>query len=232
MLRFVNYRLLILLGIIVIILLVGYGWALKIEPSFYRQETQPIPRPKDPNLAGDVVDRLSDLANDYASRSEWGATFHQEELNAFFREQLGQDDSLFSSLLRNQKNPRLQLDDDKFTLAFRVGEGFWSTVISVECRVWLVKDQINIFALELLSLKAGAVPSVLLPVSTQKFMDGITEAGRGANLYISWYRRDGNPVAICQWNRQQSAVSGKQLLTMKIENKQIMIGGLTTPYKE
>ena len=52
-------------------------------------------------------------------------------------------------------SPRVAIDGDRLKLGFRYGEGFWSTVVSVELRVWLVADEVNLMAVEVCDLRAG-----------------------------------------------------------------------------
>jgi hypothetical protein len=76
-------------------------------------------------------------------------------------------------------------------LGVRYGTGLFSTVMTLELKLRVVPGQMNVLAMEIVSLQAGA-----LPLSTGTLLDYITQAARRENIDISWYRHDGHPVAI------------------------------------
>lgn len=170
---------------------------LKTDPDFYTATDHTAP--DDTVAATAVVTRFGDLKNDIRSKPEWGATFTAEELNAFLREHLSTDGGLESFLPQGLHSPRVAIDGDRIQVAARYGEGFWSTVLSLEARVWLVKGEANVVALELLGVRAG-----LLPLGSQSFLDQISEAARDSNIAVSWFRHDGNPVGMCRFYADQA----------------------------
>ena len=84
------------------------------------------------------------------------ATFSADELNSFFRER--ESNPLTAAILGDLPDPRVSIEDDRLRVAFRQGDGFWSTVIELELRMWLVKDQSNLLAVEIVRFQAGALP--------------------------------------------------------------------------
>ncbi|MCZ2343653.1 MAG: hypothetical protein LC104_17945 [Bacteroidales bacterium] len=170
---------------------------LKSDPEFYTATNGTVD--DDTITATAVVTRFGDLKNDIRSKPEWGATFTAEELNAFLREHLCTDGGLESFLPQGLHSPRVAITGDQIQIAARYGEGFWSTVLSVEARVWLVKGEANVVALELLGVRAG-----WLPLGSQSILDRITEAARDSNIAVSWYRHEGNPVGMCRFYADQT----------------------------
>lgn len=185
---------------------------LKSDPEFYAATNDAAT--EDNVAAAAVVTRFGDLKNDIRSKAEWGATFTAEELNAFLREHLSTDGGLESFLPQGLHSPRVAIVGDRIQVAARYGEGFWSTVLSVEARVWLVKGEANVVALELLRVRAG-----LLPLGAQSFLDRITEAARDSNIAVSWYRHDGNPVGLCRFYADQAHPTTQIALFQAAEGK-------------
>ena len=174
----------------------GLGYALKTVPAFYHDAQEGLAC--DPMAAAAVVTRFGDLKNDIRSKTEWGATFTDAELNAFLQVHLGQEGGFASVVPRGFHAPRLRILGDRIFLAARYGSGFWSTVLSMEMKLWLVKDHTNLVALELCGVRAG-----ILPVGTQSILDRISEASRESNIVITWYRHNGNAVGLCHFYADQ-----------------------------
>ena len=95
-------------------------------------------------------------------------------------------------------SPRLVLEADRLRLAFRYHIGRWSTVISVDMRVWLAAKVPNVIVLELQGMHAGS-----LPVSTQSLLDRLTDMADRNNIKVTWYRYKGSPVAVLQFQGEQ-----------------------------
>src|SRR5205085_7177433 len=93
---------------------------------------------------------------------------------------------------------RLALEADRARVGFRYGHGWWSSVVSVEFRAWLVAGQTNVVALELCSFRAGA-----LPLGTQVLLDYIAEAARRQNIEVAWSRHHGDPLALLHFQASQ-----------------------------
>lgn len=93
---------------------------------------------------------------------------------------------------------RVQVDDGMLRLGCRYGKGIWSTTISVDLKMWLVAQEVNLIGLELVSLRAGG-----LPISRQLILDYITDAARKTNIDVKWYHRKNNPVAVLKLQADQ-----------------------------
>jgi hypothetical protein len=189
-------RLVISVGLVVAfvaLVLVGLGVMAKRVPSFYAQADMPAGPDRTAHSQAALAQWSGIVFALQAREPTWKATFTGDDLNAYFQEdyfQHGGDDNLpdgFSA-------PRVKIEDGKLRIGVRYGGGATSTVLSLEVKLWLASDQVNVLALEMVSLQAGS-----LPLSTGTLLDYISEAARRENIDITWYRREGHPVAIMRF---------------------------------
>ena len=124
---------------------------VKQEPGYYTADAGD--EIANAQVASEVLTRFGDLMNDVRLKSEWNGSFTASELNAFLRENLQEDGWLARVLPPELHAPRVAIDGDRVKVAGRVGDGFWSTVVSAELRVWLVKDEVNTVAVELVGMR-------------------------------------------------------------------------------
>lgn len=193
----------------------------KREPDFYHR----APNPDDYETrerAAQLLTRVQDLKNEIRSQSDWGETFTAEDLNCFFVENMGKKGGLASLLPAKIHSPRVAIDGDRLKIGFKYGEGFWSTVVWVELKVWLVKDEPNLVALEVCDLRTGS-----LPVGSQSVLDSITESAREWNIDVTWYRNGSNPVGLFRFFANQAGQSGSQILTLQVADGKIVVAGRT-----
>ncbi len=196
---------------------------LKQEPEFYTTS--------DENSAGSDWERseyasallthVQDLKNDIRSKAEWGATFHDTDLNCFFQENFNQNQGLASILPKNFHSPRVVIDGDRVKLGMRYRSGFWSTVISLEIRAWLPMNDTNVIALEFCSLKAGG-----LSIGCQSLLDSLSEAAHDSNVDVTWYRHDKHPVGMFRFYADQLRPT-TQIHTFKVVDGSITLAGRT-----
>jgi hypothetical protein len=189
-------RLLISVGLVlgfVGLVLAGLVAAVKREPSFYTQATMPEGLLREENsrqTTGEFLQLRSSLQRDEPG---WKLSLTGQQLNAYFQQDYyehGGDNNLpdgFSA-------PRVKFEDGRMRLGVRCGRGWLSTILSIEIKAWLVPGQTNMMAMEIVSLKAGA-----LPLSPGTLVDDISEAVRRENIDITWYRTDGHPVAVMRF---------------------------------
>src|SRR4029077_19716374 len=96
--------------------------------------------------------------------------------------------------------PRLVFDKERVHLAFRYGRGLFSTVVSIDLRVWLVPKEQNVIALEVEGFRAGA-----LPIATKSLLEKVAEVARAKGVSVNWYRDKGtgHAVAILRFQEDQ-----------------------------
>jgi len=194
---------------------------LQQEPDYYIQEWASPPNSNDSVVSTDVLTKLDGLMNDLqdSRQASWQSSYSSDELNAFFRERTSGRNALITGLLGDLPEPRFAIRDDRLLLAFRYGEGTFSTVISIEMKVWLVKDQPNLVAIEFVGFRAGAVP-----MPKYLILERFAQLARKHNADVNWYRHDGQPVALCQLYANQTRPDS-QITTLKIAEGRVMIGG-------
>lgn len=174
-------------------------------------------------LSGECVSRMSDLLNDIENAEpKWGVEFTGEQLNSFFQQDFLNSIGGEHYLPEGFSDPRIVIDNDKLKIGIRYGVGFWSAVVTLEVRVWLVADEVNMIALEIQNLKAGG-----MSISPNVLLDYISETARSANMTVTWYRHQSNPVAILRYQADQLVPS---LILQRLEcvDGKLAIAGQST----
>ncbi len=95
--------------------------------------------------------------------------------------------------------PRVAIEPDKLRVGFRYGMGSWSTVVSIDLRVWLVAKEPNVVALEFEGMHAGA-----LPISSQSLLENASQTARRHDIDPTWYRHNGHPVLLLRFQAGRS----------------------------
>src|SRR5258708_541443 len=146
-----RYKPLLLAILIVLLLLGGTGAALVFlvchEPAFYTRAAAP-PGQHRLDCSGDCVKEFNgQLINGVLNRRQWDALFTEEQINCYFAEDFLKQ-NVENPLPQGVSEPRVALDTDGIRLGFRYGTGSWSTVISLDLQIWLVRKEPNVVALE------------------------------------------------------------------------------------
>jgi hypothetical protein len=209
------------IALLALVLLLGAGafaYFLKREPAFYTAAAKQGDFDTS-DKAYSLLMRVQDLKNDIRTMSKWGETFTAEDLNCFFSVMMAEKGSFTGLLPGGFHSPRVAIDGDRLKIGFRYGRGFWSTVIWVELRVWLVADETNLMAIEVCDLRAGK-----LGIGTQTILDSIGDAARGSNIDVTWYRHNGNAVGLFRFFPDQPRPAS-QVLTLDVKDNKIVIAG-------
>jgi hypothetical protein len=173
---------------------------IRHEPEFYHETaSREVGGGKTrPQRSGECFTRLNQFHQDIAYQTSWNAEFREDLINSFFDEQfvqLGFDKRI---LPEGISAPRVAIEHDLIRLAFRYHLGPFSTIISINMRVWLTPREPNVIALELRGLYAGS-----LPIAAQSLLESVSETARQNNIDITWYRHQGNPVALLRFQADQ-----------------------------
>lgn len=196
----------------------GLLYGAKREPCFYAAAD----RPNDFDTlerSGRLLTRVVDLQNDIRAKDEWGDTFTADDINAFFIENLGPKGRLTDALPPGFHSPRIAIDGDRLFLGVKYREGFWSGVVWLELKIWLVADQTNLAAVEVCNLKAGA-----LPFGSQSILDKIADVAREFSIDVTWYRNKSNPVGLFKFFAKQPQATS-QILTLEVRDGRILVAG-------
>jgi len=186
-----------LVGLITLsVLCAGLGgalwWLLGHVPEAYEQAAMPA-GPERTSLAGQFLSQVSQLANWVRNRDdpryldECETLLTDKQINSY----LAEDGSLFRALPAEIQDPRVVFHKGGFTIAFSYRLWFLSTVISLDAKSWISKQEPNVVVVEIERLRAGAIP--LSPKMMQEFL---SDAVRKQGTDIQWFRNQGNPVAV------------------------------------
>jgi hypothetical protein len=169
------------------------------EPAFYTRAELP-PGERRQKCSGDFTRVFtSQLIDGIVNKRQWDARFTEEQINSYFAEDFLTNHNVENPLPPGVSEPRIALDADRIRLGFRYGTGAWSAVISLDLRVWLVRKEANVVALEFKGLHAGA-----LPISAQSILDWVTDMAEQQNIEVTCYRRDGHPVILLRFEADRS----------------------------
>lgn len=194
---------------------------LRHEPAFYRDAEQ-SPGAVRRRYAGEFATEVMSLRTAIREARVWSGQFTSEQINACFAEGFSsyESDEPEEKILPDDiTDPRVCIDEDRLQLGFRYGRGLWSTLVSIELRIWVAAGEPNVIALELVSMHAGAVP-----ITAQSLLEHVSEAARRKNVEVSWYRHRGNPVALLRFQGKRSRTT-VQLEQVALESGHLLIQG-------
>jgi hypothetical protein len=208
-----------ILGLLVGGVLVVLAVLVHHEPNSYTHLSV-IPGPERQRLSDDFYRALCGMLSDINGSDAWSARFTEEQVNSYFEEKFTHSGLHKLMLPDHVCGPRVGFDDDRICIAFRYGYGcFWSTVVSIDFRVWVTKTP-NAVCLELLGSHVG-----VLPINAQSLLKHFSdELMRQGSLQLSWYRHEGRPVALLSFQAEQPRAT-VQLTEIKVEAGQIAIRG-------
>lgn len=204
----------------------GVGAALwmlvRYEPNVYLRAAVP-PGEQRHQLSEKCERELIQLYNSVASADdqEWGHRFTDSEINSYLAEHFVQSHLNEHVLPEGISEPRLVIEADKIRVAFRYGVGLWSTIVSIDLCIWLVKGEPNVVALKLVGFHAGA-----LPISAQSLLESITKTCQDNGIGVDWYRDEGYPVALVRFQAEQPHPT-LELEVIKLDQGAIHIQGRT-----
>jgi hypothetical protein len=208
-----------------LILIGGTGgtllWMLRYEQPWYAQAAV-SPGKQRQDLSREFYKEFFDLLSSVNGDKEWGARFTDQQINSYFEEDFVQS-GLNTRLLPEQvSHPRVVIEPDRLHLAFRYGSGNWTTLISIDFRVYLIKSETAV-ALELEGFRAGA-----LPISAQSLLEQISESEmwQQNGMEVTWYRHpdNGHPVAVLRFQAYQQR-NQIQLDALQLEKGAIAVRG-------
>jgi hypothetical protein len=188
------------------------------EPDAYRQ--MPVPSgPERQNLSGEFYSSVWHMMDSVRNPNDdqWGAILTTDQINSYFEEDFQRAKPF--RLPENIHSPRVQIEPGRLRLAFRYGQGFWSTVVTLDLNAWLVANEPNSVAVEVLGLHAGA-----LPCSTQSLLERVADYARNWNLEVTWYRYNGHPVALLRFQSDQPNPA-VMLQRLELQDGKILVAG-------
>src|SRR5262245_40868198 len=122
------------------------------EPGFYTRSALP-PGPVRKQHSKAFVAELSHLLNGiYNLYPAWSGPSTDAQIDVYLEEDFLASGNAEKVLPDGISAPRVVIEPDKIRLAFRYGNDPWSTIISIDLRVWLAPKEPNVVALELQGL--------------------------------------------------------------------------------
>jgi hypothetical protein len=168
------------------------------EPAQYAHP----PMPDEPSVrderSREFTTKVFALVDAIRGARDWDEQFSDEQINSYLNDEFMRSGVDRNMLPEGISRPRVVFGTDSIRLAFRYGSGAWSTVVSIDLRVWVPGCEPNVVAMELQGFHAGA-----LPISAQSLLDRVAEAGRLSGIDVSWYRLNGHPVALLRFGTDQ-----------------------------
>ncbi len=213
-------------GGVLVLLLGGVGSVLAVllkhEPGFYERAAVPETEQRR-SMSDAFFAKFSQMMINVGvdREGDWHFQFSEAELNSFFEEgfvRLGEAEN-FRKM--GVSHPRVVMEDDQLRLAFRYGSGWFSTVVSLELRIWAPKEP-NLLAVELRSRRAGG-----LPISSMALLKEVSELAKRHNIEVNAYRYQGNPVALVRFQSGERVRPSMMLSSLKIEPGSLVISGQT-----
>jgi hypothetical protein len=180
------------------VLATAFAITVKHEPNFYRQSQVPPSEDRKKKAAQFENNFLQMMIHVTERSPNWACTATEAEINCFFQELFVHRNEAESLRKLGISSFCVSLDGDQMRMAFRYGEGWFSTVISYELKVWLVSKEANVIAIQIRSARAGA-----LPISCQSILHQLSEYATKLNYKVSLYRHEGTPVAIVSLQPEQ-----------------------------
>jgi hypothetical protein len=214
----------IFLGIALLLLLggaVATVLALLVlhEPEFYHQAELP---PGQERVQQSIAfeKKCSLLLNGIINDRQWREKFTAAQINSYLEEDFVRSGIHKQLLPVGISDPRVSFGPGKVRVAFRYGAHSWcSTIVTIDFGVWLCRKDVNVVAMELQGLHAGS-----LPITAQSLLDRVSEVARQQDIEVTWYRLNGNPVALLRFQATQPRPTVR-LERLELSDGQLLIVG-------
>ncbi len=210
-------KVLLALGIVVCCfagLAIGLVLLVHHEPDFYRRSYIP-PGSSRQDRSNRFLAKSGNFLQNIDCERKLDVQFSEDEINSFLAEDYASPHNVDKNFPGGIREPRIALDPSVVRIAFRYGEGVWSTVVSLELKVWLAANEPNCVVMQLEGLKAGS-----LPISAQSVLDRFAESLRQKDVEVTWYRREGKPAAVLRFQ------PGRKSPTVLLRNVELDHGRL------
>jgi hypothetical protein len=189
------------------------------EPGFYTTALVADEQARK-RAANEFWGQCNDIINAFVNPEKpWEASFTEEQINSYFAEHLSRVGGLEKVFPDGMAAPRVAIEGDRIRLAFRYGTKPWSTIISIDFRVWLAQQEVNVVAVEVLGMRAGAVP-----IAAQSMLERFSDSARRQEVDVSWYRYNGHPVALLRFQGASRSPT-VQLLQLSLSPHVLSVGG-------
>ncbi len=202
------------------VILLAVGVLLRIEPDGFRR-IQPPEGVQRREFSAEFTKRFRHLVDAVGNGEEqWSETFTSEQINSYLADEFTRVQPFH--LPEGIHSPRVSIEPDRLRLVFRYGRGFWSTLVTVDLKIWLVAQEVNLLAVEVLDVRAGVIP-----LAVQSIAERIAENASVWKAEVTWYRHGRNPVALVRLQPDQPNPT-IVLEQLELLDQKIHIGGRST----
>ena len=176
----------VLLGLAVVAILVLLELA-KVEPEFYQQALKVDAQLQKRN-GSQMEKKILDLRNSVMIAEAWSTTFTEAQINGWLAYDL--KEKFPDALPPEVTDPRIVIEDQSLTLAFRCTEKPFRGVAIVEADVFMT-GVINQIGIRVKSVHTGMIPVPLAAIADQ-----IAQQLKSTGIEIEWNTEEDDPVAI------------------------------------
>jgi hypothetical protein len=212
------------LGIALLLLLGGgvatvLGLLVLHEPEFYHQAALP-PGQERHEQSKAFESKCTQLISEMINDRQWREKFTAAQINSYLEEDFVRSGIHDRLLPEGISDPRVSFGPSKVRVAFRYNARSWcSTIVTIDFGVWLCRKDVNVVAMELQGLHAGS-----LPITAQSLLDRISEVARQQDIEVTWYRLNGNPVALLRFQATQPRPTVR-LERLELSDGQLLVVG-------
>jgi len=211
-----------LLALAIAVLLAGAALGtlallMRHEPEFYRERAV-APGQARNQQSKEFLKNFTRVLSAAYNGEDFSVTVTEEQINSYFQESFITSGFAKNLLPQDISAPRVAIEPERIRLAFRYGCAPWCSIISIDWRVWLAPKEPNVVVLELQGLHAGS-----LPISAQSLLEQISDIARRQNIDVTWYRHQGNPVALVRFPNDSR--SGVQLHQLELSSGKLTLVG-------
>lgn len=184
----------------------GYQRALETAPEVQARGSE------------EMVQKVTSLGSDLRRQGSWQALFTEAQINGWLAIDLSQNHP--QTLPAEIREPRVVIEPEQVTVAFRFVQGRWDTVVSLAVEPYVPEP--NVLALRFRKARAGSLP---LPLS--QILEQVPRIAQRLDLQVQWRQADGDPVALLRFptpNRDKRQV---QLESLRLGQGELYLSGTT-----
>lgn len=165
--------------------------------------------------------KILDLYNAAVAAEAWSVSFSEEEVNGWLAWDLKRK---FPKLLPPElKDPRVQIEDQRITVAFRCNSPPFRGVGIIEGEIFLTE------VLNQVGIRFHTIQSGMIPIPLALFTDQISEHAAEAGINIEWLVEEGDPAVIIDLPAEMLRPAGNfvELKSFEVREQSVYIAGLT-----
>jgi hypothetical protein len=205
------------------VVLLGLYLASQHKPGFYNQAMAVDPATMEKH-SDQMLQRAAALASAVTKDAHWEAVFTAEQINGWLAVDMVKNHP--KALPPGLHDPRVSIDSRRITIACRLDQGLFSSVLSLTVEPYVPVPEQNLLLLRIVNARAG-----LLPAPLKRVLDGLAQAARDMHLQLQWRNVRGDPVAM--FSAPPSA--DKRTVTiesLRLEDGKIYVSGSTQTKSE